>query len=201
VSAARRVGWWSETNITTQATLTNNANYGESNLREGDLIIELTPGWNFHREGARLRVNGSVSLDMIGYINGVQTSRILPQADVLATLEAIENLFFIDTSILANSRSSIRFCRAEFSSTNNQYTYAQARLRPYLSGNFGRNTTWLISSDNSYTWTTQTDNPLGNAYYGRQLAEIARTPTPWGLTLRVSSDVTRIDNQLQPTRR
>jgi uncharacterized protein (PEP-CTERM system associated) len=199
VPSRGRAGWWSETSITTQATATNNANYGESQVREGDLIIQLVPAWNFHRGAARLSVDGSVSLDMIGYVWGVQTSRILPQADVRANLEAIENLFFIDASVLANQSIINPFLpRAEFSSTNNEYTYAQTRLRPYLTGNIGLNTTWLISSDNSYTWTTQTDNPLGNTYYGRQLAEVTRAPTPLGLTLRVSSDVTRIDNQLQP---
>ncbi len=111
--AARRVGWWSETSITAQATLTNNANYGESGDREGDLIIELIPAWNFHREGARLRVDGFVSLDMLGYVEGTQTSRILPQANVLANLEAIENLFFIDGSIVANQsvRQSVSAAR------------------------------------------------------------------------------------------
>ena len=115
VPAAHRVGWWSETSITAQATLTNNANYGDVGAREGDLIIELTPAWNFHRAGARLRVDGFVSLDMIGYVEGTQTSRILPQANVLANLEAIENLFFIDGSIGPTSPWSIRFYRGRIS--------------------------------------------------------------------------------------
>ena len=96
------LGWWNEFSITTQATLTNNANYGTSGVREGDLILELIPTWNFHREGARLRVDGSVALDMLGYVNGVQVSSILPQANILANLEAIDNLFFVDASILVD---------------------------------------------------------------------------------------------------
>lgn len=192
-------GWATSATITTQATLTNNANYGDSQNRDGDLIIELIPALSFSREGARLRMNGFVSLDMLGYVDGSQTSRILPQANVLANLEAIENLFFIDGQILVNQAVVNPFLpRAEFSSTNNQYTYALARVVPYLTGNIGQNVSWQIRSDNSYTWTTQTDNPLGNAYYGRQLGEIVRRPTPFGLTLRVSSDLTRIENQVQP---
>ena len=72
---------------------------------------------------------------MLDYVDGTQTSRILPQVDVLANLEAVENLFFIDGSVVANQSLVNPFLpRAEFSSTNNQYTYAQARLAPYLQG-------------------------------------------------------------------
>lgn len=194
-----RIGWWSEASITAQATLTNNANYGSTADREADLILQLIPEWNFHRTGARLRVDGFVSLDMLQYVNQVQTSRILPQANVLANLEAIENLFFIDASIQANQSILNPFQpRSDFSSTNNLYTYGQARLAPYFQGYLGRNVTWLVRSDNSYTWTGQSDTPLGNAYYGQQLAQIVRAPTPVGLTLRATSDVTRIQDQLQP---
>ena len=88
--------------------------------------------------------------------------------------------------------------RAEFSSANNQYTYAQARLAPYLQGQIGQYVSWLVRSDNSYTWTTQTDDPLSNAYFAQHLAQVVRNPTPLGLTLQVSRDLTRIQDQLQP---
>ena len=193
------LGWWTEASITGQATLTNNANYGESTVREGDLILELIPALRFNREGARLRVNGAVSLDMLHYVDGTQTDRILPQVDILANLEAVENLFFIDASVVANQAVSNPFLpRAEFSSTNNQYTYTLARLVPYLQGQIGQNLSWLVRSDNSYTWTTQTDDPLNNAYYASHLVQVTRNPTPFGLTLRASRDLTRIQNQLQP---
>ena len=198
---ARRgaLGWWTEATLNSQATLTNNSNYGESTNREGDLILELTPALRFNREGARLRVNGFAAVDLLYYVDGTQASRALPQVDILANLEAVENLFFIDGSIVVNQDLVNPFLpRAEFSSANNQYTYAQARLAPYLQGQIGQNLSWLIRSDNSYTWTSQTDDPLSNAYYARHLAQLVRTPTPFGLTLQVSRDLTRIQNQLQP---
>ena len=58
--------------------------------------------------------------------------------------------------------------------------------------------TWLVRSDNSFTWTSQTDNPIGNAYYVRNIAEVVRAPTPLGLTLRLTNDLTRIQDQVQP---
>ena len=193
------LGWWTGTSLTTQATLTNNSNYGVSAEREGDLIIELTPSFSFNREGSRLRVNGFISLNMLAYVNGTQANEILPQASVLANLEAIENLFFIDASVIANQSFINPFLpRTEFSSTTNQYTYVQGRLAPYFKGNLGQNVSWLIRSDNTYTWNGQTDASLGNVYYVKNLGEIVRAPTPLGLTLRLTNDITRVQNQIQP---
>ena len=132
VGAPGRAGWWSSTSITTRATATNNANYGESAAREGDLIIDLIPG-GISPVGCAAARRWLRLARMIGYVWGVQTSRILPQANVLANLEAIENLFFIDGSVVANQSIVNPFLpRAEFSSTNNQYTYAQTRLAAVL---------------------------------------------------------------------
>ena len=195
-------GWATDASVTAQATLTNNANYGAADDRQGDLIFNLLPAISFSREGARLRVAGSASLNMIGYVDGVQTSRILPQVSVLANLEAIERLFFIDASIVANQEVINPFLpQPEFTSTVNQYTYWQGRLAPYLQGNFGQNFNWLIRSDNSFTYTTQTDAPLGNAYYGNQTAELVRRPTPLGYSMKLQKQLTRIQGQVQQDQR
>lgn len=201
LTAPRRgaIGWWTQSSITTQATLTNNANYGTTGERAGDLIIEVIPSISFNREGSRLRASGFLSLDMLAYVDGTQTSRILPQASIFSSLEAVENLFFVDGTLSANQSFINPFLpRAEFSSTNNKFTSVQAGIAPYLKGNIGQYVNWLIRSDNSFTWTTQTDQPLSNAYYVRNLAEISRQPTPFGVTLRLTNDMTRIENQVQP---
>ncbi|MGZ9075790.1 MAG: hypothetical protein ACXW13_08445, partial [Burkholderiaceae bacterium] len=65
------------------ATLTNNANYGSGGEREGDLVLSVTPGMNFVRQGPRLRFTGSASLNLIGYVDGTKTNRIFPQANIL----------------------------------------------------------------------------------------------------------------------
>lgn len=201
LGAPRRgaLGWWTDANITARATATNNANFGASDDREPDLVLELRPALSFNREGSRLRVNGFVAADLIAYLDGTQTNRVLPQANVLANFEAVDNLFYIDASLVANQALENAFLpRAEFASTNNQYTYAQARLAPYLQGQVGQNVSWLVRSDNTYTWTTQSDNPLGNAYYAKHLAQIVRNPTPLGATVQASRDTTQIRDSLQP---
>ena len=191
--------WTTEASFTTQATLTNNANYGASNVRQGDLILEFIPALSFNREGSRLRVNGNVALNFLGYVDGTQVSSILPNANIAANLEAIENLFFVDASIFAGQSVLDPFLPSSLtSSTNNLYTTTQARIAPYFRGNFGPNVSWQIRSDNSFTWSTQPDNPLGNAYYVQNLAEVVGVPRPFGMTLRLTNDLTRVDNQSQP---
>jgi uncharacterized protein (PEP-CTERM system associated) len=190
--------WATEASFTAQATLSNNANYGLSDVRQGDLILEFIPMLRFNREGARLRVNGFVALDFLGYVDGTQVSSVLPRADILANLEAIENLFFVDASLFAGQSVLNPFLPSSASSTNNLYTSTQARVAPYLRGNIGYDISWLVRSDNSYTWTTQPDNPLGNAWYVQNLAQIVRDPTPFGATLLLTNEITRVDNQLQP---
>jgi uncharacterized protein (PEP-CTERM system associated) len=192
-------GTVSEFSVRAQATLTNNSSYGNvGGEGDVDLVLELVPTWRFHRQGARLRVDGSVALDMIGYVANTQVSRILPRANVLANLEAIDDLFFVDGTINVTQGLQNPFLPTTGASTNNLYTATQASVAPYLKGNLGRNVRWLVRSDNSYTWTTQSSTPLQDAYHMRNLAEVVRVPTPFGLTLRLTNEVTSYQNQLQP---
>ncbi len=141
-----------------QATLTNNANYEQSAQREGDLVFNVLPAVGFPREGPRLRVDGAASLNLIGYADGTQTSRMLPQANILANLEAIDQLFYIDAALQANQSLINPFLpRSDASSTFNKYTYVQGSVAPYLQGNFANDWRYLVRSDNSYTYTTQSD--------------------------------------------
>ena len=108
-------------------------------VRAGDLVLEFIPALSFNRQGGRLRVDGYVALDMLAYVDGTQVSSILPRANILANLEAIDNLFFVDASLFAGQSVENPFLpRSAFSSTNNLYTSTQARLAPYFKGNVGQ---------------------------------------------------------------
>ena len=187
--------WNIDPSIEAQVTLTNNANYENEAQREGDLVFSLLPAVGFSREGPRLRVAGAASLNMIGYADGTQTSRMLPQANVLANLEAIDQLFYIEAALRANQSVINPFLpRSDAASTFNKYTYVQGSVAPYLQGSFATNWSYLVRSTNSYTYTTQADADLDNAYHGQHVAQVVRTPTPLGGSLRVQSDVTRFDD-------
>ena len=115
----------------------------------------------------------------------------MPQANVLANLEAIDQLFYIEAALQANQSVINPFLpRSDAASTFNKYTYVQSQMSPYLQGDFATSWRYLVRSDNSYTYTTQTDTELDNAYHGRHVAEVARIATPLGGSLRVQRDVT-----------
>jgi uncharacterized protein (PEP-CTERM system associated) len=192
--------WTIEPSVQTQATLTNNANYDTGGQREGDLVLNILPAVTFSREGPQWRVFGSAALNLIGYVEGTQANRALPQANILANLEAIERVFFIDAALLANQEVLNPFLtQSDANSTFNKYTYVQGRISPYFQGDFATNWRYLVRSDNSYTLTTQTetDTALDDSYFGRHVAEIVRASTPLGGSLRVQSDVTRFTDARQ----
>jgi len=192
-------GWQTEASIGAQATVTTNANYESSSASESDVILNLFPAIRFSREGGRFRVDGGASLNMIGYVQGTQTSRILPQADVFAELEAIERLFFIEGELIVNQELLNPFLpRSDESSTFNKYTFGVARVAPYLKGNFGPTISYLLRSDNSYSFSTQSDAALADAYRGNHVAEVVRTPEPIGWSARVERELTRFSDQVQP---
>lgn len=188
--------WRFAPTLEAQATLTNNANYGNDAQREGDLILNVVPGIIFVREGPRFRLSGSASLNAIGYADGTQTSRILPQADIVGKLEAIERLFYVEAALVANQEVlNPFFPQSDDASTFNKYTYVQGRIAPYFQGDFATNWRYLVRSDNSYTYTTQTNAALDDSYYGRHVAEVLRAPTPFGGGLRIQSEVTRFTEE------
>ena len=197
-SSALAQRWDIDPSIRAQATLTNNANYDSGSQREGDLLLNVVPGVGFSREGPRLRVNGAASLNFITYAEGTQTSRVLPQANIFANLEAIERLFYIEAALRANQEVLNPFlAQSDADSTFNKYTYTQARIAPYVQGVLGADWRYLVRSDNSWTSTSQSDAALSDAYYGRHVAEIVRLATPLGASLRVQSDITRFNDQTE----
>ncbi|MGH6612353.1 MAG: TIGR03016 family PEP-CTERM system-associated outer membrane protein, partial [Burkholderiaceae bacterium] len=191
-----------EPSVEGQVTWTNNANYENGSERESDFVFEVIPRVSFLREGPRLRVNGSAALNLVGYAEGTQSNRILPQANVLANYEAIERFFYLEGELLANQQALNPFLpRSDTSSTFNKYTYVQGRIAPYLQGNIDVDWRYLVRSDNTYTSSTQADAPLDDAYYGRHVAEILRLPTPLGGAVRVQSDITRFRDQPETNQR
>jgi uncharacterized protein (PEP-CTERM system associated) len=194
--------WRTEAFVGGQVTITNNANFEDSTNRDGDVILNVEPGIRFSREGGRLRLNGFASVNAIGYVQGTETSRLLPRAAILGELEAIERFFFIEGGLNVNQELLNPFVpRSDANSTFNKYTYGQVQLAPYIKGNLGQNLQYLVRSDNSYTFTTQSTTPLSNAYYGRHFGEIVRPAEPLGWSVRAEAEITNIRDQVQPSQR
>jgi uncharacterized protein (PEP-CTERM system associated) len=195
--------WSIEPSVTTQATATDNSTFEESRV-EGlnDVVFTVAPTVTFRREGARLRAAGTLGLSAAHYLDGTQSGRLVPAANVGATLEAIERNLFIDAAVVITQTRNNPFApRAEGVPAVDRLQTAQARISPYLQGNPSPNLRYLVRSDNSWTDSRTKDGPAFelNGYVGRHVAEIERLPRPLGLALQLERTATRFSDTSQGT--
>ncbi|HET7260312.1 MAG TPA: hypothetical protein VFK60_00585, partial [Casimicrobiaceae bacterium] len=83
--------------ISWESTWTNNV--GLATDRKSDWINEIRPGLEFAGSGAHSKVDGSLSLSALAYARTSSNDRILPQANIIGTIEAIDRLLYIDGTV------------------------------------------------------------------------------------------------------
>lgn len=190
--------WTLEPSINTQLTWTNNSLLGTGDVQD-DTILEIRPRLKILGEGARLRVSGSIALNGLTYLNGTQSSRVLPEGDLNARLEAVERWLYIEAGARAAQTSSDPFgVRPESTSTSNTVTTAQGRFSPIIEAPIDPLTRYRIRSDN--TWTNDSSADAGAAtpsgasgYFGRHVAMVEHDPRPFGWRLEAERSETRYD--------
>lgn len=192
--------WQIEPAAETQLQWTSNSDFGRSQGKE-DTVVQVKPKVTFRGEGARLNVSGTVAFDGVAYVNRTQDSRIAPQADVTARLEAVERFFYVEAGYRATQVSEDPFSvRPESGSTVNSVTTTQSRLSPYIQGTAPGDVRYSVRSDNS--WVREIGGTSGVSttagYFGRHTAEIQKAPRPLGWRLELERSVTRYENAVDP---
>jgi uncharacterized protein (PEP-CTERM system associated) len=196
VACAER--WTLDASVAAQVTATDNSGIEARNRRESDVLVELTPRIGIRGEGARLRVGGSLALGGVHYVEGTQDSRLLPAADLVATLEAIERRLFVEAAaIVTQTRENPFAPRPEGASTFNRLETRQGRVSPYLQGRFATDIRYLIRSDNAWTTTSEVVTAEGDSYVGRHLVEIDRAPRRVGWGAQVERTNSRFEQAAQ----
>lgn len=197
-----RVGWSDNAGFTSG---TSSATNGE---KVSDTTLELIPSFALRAEGKRFRIGGSIGVDALKSLNDAQPSRVLPRIDLTSSLEAIERFFFIDAGVVARQQSENVFGpRAQGGSTVNTATTYDYRVAPRFEGRLGGETSYRLSSDNSWTHSVGTDNALvaadqGNGtYQGTHALHLERRPTPLGWSLDVRRSETRFESSQPPATR
>ncbi len=191
--------WMIEPGVSSQLTWTSNSLLGTGSA-QNDTVLELRPRVAVLREGARLRVAGSIALNGISYLEGSQSSRVLPEADLSARLEAIERWLYLEAAVRAAQTSANPFgVRTDATSTSNTVTTTQARFSPSIEAALGPLTRYRIRSDNTWTGASSADSsvatPTGaGGYFGRHAALIERDPRPLGWRLEAERSNTRYDD-------
>lgn len=190
--------WTFDASVLTQVTATDNSGFESKSRRESDVLVELSPRIAIWGEGARLRVGGSATLGGVHYVDGTQDSRLLPTADLLATLEAIERRLFLEAAaVVTQTRENPFAPRPEGASTFNRLETRQGRFSPYLQGNLVTDVRYLVRSDNAWTATSGGTAAEGDGYVGRHVVELDRAPRPFGWGAQAERTDSRFDDAAQ----
>lgn len=187
--------WTIEPGISSHLTWTSNSLLG-AGAAQDDTIFDLRPTITIRGEGARLRLSGTVALNGVTYFNGTQPSRVLPEGDLSARLEAVERWLFLEGGVRSSQTSTDPFgVRPEGGSTSNTVTTTQTRFSPYIESSIGPLMRYRIRSDNTWTSESTADAAAtttgAGGYYGRHAVSIEHDPRPFGWRLEAERSETR----------
>jgi len=195
--------WNIDAGFESELTRTTNADLGGATSAP-DTTLALRPRIRLLGEGAHLRVAGSASLNMVGYAEHTQASRLNPEIFLEANVQAIERVLFIDTSLRATQESANPFgARPEAGATNeNSVTTTALRFAPRIEGTTAGLIKYRLESENG--WTNEFNAPGVVApswvgYFGRHTATVGRDPQPFGWQFQLQESETRYrDSTLAP---
>jgi uncharacterized protein (PEP-CTERM system associated) len=183
--------------VDSRLTWTSNALLG-TGAAQTDTVLEVRPSVAVRNDGARLKVAGTGALNGVAYLGNTRPSRVLPQGDLNARLEAIERWLFLEAELRAGQSSADPFgVRPEAGTTSNTLTSTQVRLSPSIEASIDPRTRYRVRSDNGWTHESIADSSGGSAptgaagYYGRHAASIERDPQPFGWRLEGERKQTR----------
>jgi uncharacterized protein (PEP-CTERM system associated) len=203
-SAAVAQKWSADAGLSSQLEWTSNAAFGEIGGRS-DTVIDIRPHIKLVGEGAQLKFSGSAALNAITYANRTQPSRLEPEADLGASLEAVRKFLFIDAALRSFQTSANPFgARAEAGATSeNSVTTAQARLTPRIEGMTSERIRYRLRSDNSWTYvggaTAALAGSNSSGYFGQHAVSFEQDPLPLGWRIEAQRSETRYrDATLDP---
>ncbi len=168
-----------ETGVNTRGTYSSNPDLAASGHENAGLRLDVSPYFSVASTGGRLSVFGGGALGAsIDYRQkgGTELS-FSPSGNVSASLEAVDNFFFIDARAIAATTLDSPFLATTdpLSSTNTSTSY-QLGLTPYIRGRLLSQLDYEVRSDNS--WTVTGNN--SGQYAATNTASISRAPQPLG---------------------
>ena len=172
--------------ISWESTWTNNV--GLATDRKSDWINEIRPGLEFAGSGAHSKVDGTLSLSALVYARTSSNDRVLPQANIAGTLEAIDRLLYIDGTVDVSQQYLSPFgARPQdiSSATQNRYTSQLYTVSPYLKSKIGDGVDYELRQKS--TWSNANGssvNGLDTRSYSSEVSgHIAREARPGGWRL------------------
>lgn len=199
VPAAALGLWWSigahaqsqrtELSVQTRVTATDNGAGAPEGAERADLLFSLRPRVQFLREGAGLKLLGSLEADMAASARDTRRDRILPIAAVEAQASLVDRLLFLDAAMNVQQVEEDPFgVRAENGSARNARTAARYRVSPYLQFEMSPRTSLEARVDARSTRVAGTQEGDVTTLLGS--ATLALRPEPVGGSLQWISENT-----------
>lgn len=202
LSPAMAQRWFFEPSISARLTATSNSALGITTDAD-DLVLDVRPAFRVRGDSARLHVEGSLAVTSLTYTRDTQESGLLPEADLLARLVAVERFFFVEGAVRAFQTTVNPFGAAPGSTaTDNTATAALFRLSPYIDSEIRSGLHFRARSDNAVS----TEDGLafavaataGRSYYYYNTLSLEQDPRPLGWRLEVERSESRYEGESLP---
>jgi uncharacterized protein (PEP-CTERM system associated) len=191
---AAAADWTLEPSISARESYTDNV-FLSSN-KEGDLITDISPSIGLRARGNRLTLDAAYSLQTLTYLNNSSQSTIRNYLNSFATLEALDDFFFVDADASISQQSVSPFgpsASNNGSLSSNQYEARTFGVSPYVRGKFASG----LSYDARYraSWSTSDSAALSSSETTQATGNITSPIRLFGWKAEYNQSKTDFQNQ------
>ena len=193
-------GWTFRPAISAQAGYTTNVELAPRGQEQGSFILGLTPAIGVRGAGPRATLIGTASVQGLYYTDGNEKTSVYPNANLLGTVEALENFFFVDGAINISQQYLSPYGPQPIGgvgATDNRYTSYAYSVSPYFRGILPGEIRYLVRDDNFWSNLSgaASDTPGFTSTYTNRL--IGRLESPirvFGWSADANRTYTRFSN-------
>jgi uncharacterized protein (PEP-CTERM system associated) len=191
--------WKFESSVALQETITNNVNLSPPELRQSDLVTQITPALRFSEKGARTRLDGYVSVPVLLYLRtGSENNNVYPSVYLSGDAKLVDDFFHVEglVSIAQQYFNPFGAQPADLTSaTQNRYQSATYAANPYLKGVLAGSVNYELRMNN--IWTNLSGAPINtnDSYTMEWLGKLSDTERRLGWRANFDISSTRFNNQ------
>lgn len=174
VSAAE---WKNSVSLNLSTTASDNVLLGTRGNQQSDVIMITQPSLTLSRDRGRLRLRGTYSPSMIGYLQGSRSDVLQNNLMANATFEAIDRFFFVDARAVMTRMFISPLGPQSADSSIGTFNATETRtlgISPYITGRWGSGGTYTLRDD--YTYTSFGSGGLTDTTTNRVTARISDAP-------------------------
>lgn len=199
---APAAGWTVTPAVEVRGTYTDNVALGTRG--EGDFITQVTPSLRIEGRGARLRGHLRYAPRALFYADHDEANGIANSLDAFASLEAIENFFFVDVTGSMSQSFLSPFAPQPgdvATLTDNRVETRTLGVSPYVRGQLGRGLTYELRNRNLWTASDREDT-VGDVHSRQWSGRLASPVRRFGWALELDdSEIDHDDLQNRPEQR